>query len=308
MNAPPRRRPGADRRRQRLLRRPRRAAAEWKGPRTLRRPRRQSRLRRRLERRRRRGRRRGDRAAQPRHRAARRGARPARRRGRRARRAGRAAGAEPRRHAAAVGERPRGRGLAMGAGAGPGARCSPAAMLARTEPYRLERRAAVTWLTGACVAGPTEVLRRLGPVRPGAAHVRRGRRPRPARGGAGVGSWFDPTACRIVHYGQGSSTLVYGSREGWRPTGTLNWRAAVRRATARGASGSAGARCGSTCACACSPRRARPGRPTRDRRGGSAAATRPRTRRRGGRRASEREPRAGLGSVATLSEVNRESG
>ena len=49
-------------------------------------------------------------------------------------------------------------------------------------------------------------------------------------GAAGVRSRFDPSACRIVHHGQGSSTLVYGSREGWRPTGTLNWRAAVRRA------------------------------------------------------------------------------
>jgi hypothetical protein len=44
-----------------------------------------------------------------------------------------------------------------------------------------------------------------------------------------VGSWFEPQA-RVIHHGQGSSTLVYGSREGWRPTGTLNWRAAVRRA------------------------------------------------------------------------------
>ena len=49
-------------------------------------------------------------------------------------------------------------------------------------------------------------------------------------GAAGVRSRFDPAACRIVHHGQGSSTLVYGSREGWRATGTLNWRAAVRRA------------------------------------------------------------------------------
>jgi hypothetical protein len=47
---------------------------------------------------------------------------------------------------------------------------------------------------------------------------------------ADVPRWFDPESCAIVHHGQGSSTLVYGSREGWRPTGTLNWRAAVRRA------------------------------------------------------------------------------
>jgi hypothetical protein len=107
---------------------------------------------------------------------------------------------------------------------------APAAIAARTEPYRLERRVAVTWLTGACVAGPSAVLRRLGPFDP-ALHmfgedVDLGLR----AAAAGVGSWFDPVACRIVHHGQGSSTLVYGSREGWRPTGTLNWRAALRRA------------------------------------------------------------------------------
>jgi N-acetylglucosaminyl-diphospho-decaprenol L-rhamnosyltransferase len=111
----------------------------------------------------------------------------------------------------------------------PGA-LQPDALLARTEPYRLERRVAVTWLTGACIAGPTAVLRRLGPFDP-ALHlfgedVDLGLR----ADAAGVRSWFDPAACRVVHHGQGSSTLVYGSREGWRPTGTLNWRAALRRA------------------------------------------------------------------------------
>jgi GT2 family glycosyltransferase len=111
----------------------------------------------------------------------------------------------------------------------PGA-VQPQGLLARTEPYRLERRTPVTWLTGACIAGPTAVLRSLGPFDP-ALHmfgedVDLGLR----AGAAGVGSWFDPEACSIVHHGQGSSTLVYGSREGWRPTGTLNWRAAVRRA------------------------------------------------------------------------------
>jgi N-acetylglucosaminyl-diphospho-decaprenol L-rhamnosyltransferase len=111
----------------------------------------------------------------------------------------------------------------------PGA-VQPQGLLARTEPYRLERRTPVTWLTGACIAGPTATLRGLGPFDP-ALHmfgedVDLGLR----AAAAGVGSWFDPEACRIVHHGQGSSTLVYGSPEGWRPTGTLNWRAAVRRA------------------------------------------------------------------------------
>ena len=106
----------------------------------------------------------------------------------------------------------------------------PAALLAHTEPYRLERALDVSWLTGCCVAGSTALLRRLGPFDP-ALHlfgedVDLGLR----AGAAGVRSRFDPALCRIVHHGQGSSTIAYGSREGWRPTGTLNWRAAVRRA------------------------------------------------------------------------------
>ena len=105
----------------------------------------------------------------------------------------------------------------------------PGWALARTEPYRLERRLEVTWLTGACIAGPTELLARLGPF-DAALHmfgedIDLGLR----AAAAGVPRWFDPET-RIVHHGQGSSTLAYGSREGWRPTGTLNWRAALRRA------------------------------------------------------------------------------
>jgi GT2 family glycosyltransferase len=106
----------------------------------------------------------------------------------------------------------------------------PDAVRARTEPYRLDRRLEVTWLRGACVAGPTDVLARLGPFDP-ALHmfgedVDLGLR----AASAGVRSWFDPVACRIVHHGQGSTMLAYGSREAWRATGTLNWRAALRRA------------------------------------------------------------------------------
>ena len=106
----------------------------------------------------------------------------------------------------------------------------PDAVRARTEPYRLDRAAEVTWLRGACVAGPTDVLARLGPFDP-ALHmfgedVDLGLRAR----AAGVRSWFDPAVCRIVHHGQGSTTQAYGSREAWRATGTLHWRAALRRA------------------------------------------------------------------------------
>jgi len=110
------------------------------------------------------------------------------------------------------------------------AAAQPGAIRARTEPYRLEHRLRVAWLTGACIAGPTATLARLGPFDP-AFHmfgedIDLGLRATTA----GVPVWFDPGACAIVHHGQGSSTSVYGSREGWRPTGTLNWRAALRRA------------------------------------------------------------------------------
>ena len=125
---------------------------------------------------------RGDRAAQPRHGAARRRARPPRRRGARARGAGRPAGAQPRRHDSALGQRARGRRLAVGAGAGSGGGAARMRFGRGPSPTGSSAPLEVSWLTGACVAGPTALLRRLGPVRPGAAHVRRGRRPRPARG------------------------------------------------------------------------------------------------------------------------------
>jgi GT2 family glycosyltransferase len=105
----------------------------------------------------------------------------------------------------------------------------PPAVLTRTEPYRIDHRVEVTWLTGACIAGPTELLRRLGPFDE-ALHmfgedIDLGLR----AGAAGIRSWFEP-AVVVIHHGQGSSTRAYGSREAWRPTGTLNWRAALRRA------------------------------------------------------------------------------
>jgi N-acetylglucosaminyl-diphospho-decaprenol L-rhamnosyltransferase len=106
---------------------------------------------------------------------------------------------------------------------------SPPAVRARTEPYRLNRRVQVSWLTGACVAAPTSIFKRFGPFDP-ALHMFGEDVDLGLRAGlAGVRSWFDPGICTIVHRGQGSSTLVYGSREGWRPTAALNMRAAVRR-------------------------------------------------------------------------------
>ncbi len=90
---------------------------------------------------------------------------------------------------------------------------------------RLERRLEVTWLRGACVAGPTGTLARLGPFdRPctcSCEDVDLGLR----AAGAGRAVVVRPAGLQIVHHGQGSTTVAYGSREAWRATGTLNWRA-----------------------------------------------------------------------------------
>ena len=143
---------------------------------------------------------------------------------------GRAAGAQRRRHRFSPRRAGPRSALAVGAGPGPGGAPAGARSGRGPSPTGSSAPLEVSWLTGACIAGPTALLRRLGPFDP-ALHmfgedVDLGLR----AGAAGVRSRFDPAACRIVHHGQGSSTLVYGSREGWRATGTLNWRAAVRRA------------------------------------------------------------------------------
>jgi N-acetylglucosaminyl-diphospho-decaprenol L-rhamnosyltransferase len=110
----------------------------------------------------------------------------------------------------------------------PGA-LTPQALLRRTEPYRLDVRTRVTWLTGSCVAGPRDVLRRLGPFDP-AIHLYGEDLDLGLRAGlAGVASYFCPETTRIVHHAGGSSTQVYGSADGWRPQGTENWRAVLRR-------------------------------------------------------------------------------
>ncbi len=59
---------------------------------------------------------------------------------------------------------------------------APAWVQARTEPYRLERPLEVSWLTGCLRRRPDGAAAPARAVRPGAAPVRRGRRPRAARG------------------------------------------------------------------------------------------------------------------------------
>ncbi len=104
----------------------------------------------------------------------------------------------------------------------PGA-LAPAPVRRRTEPWRLHGPARVAWLTGACVAGPRDVLRTLGPFDPRihlfAEDMDLGLRA--AR--TGVESWFRPDLCSVVHLGGSSAAVGY-------PTGVQEVVAANRRA------------------------------------------------------------------------------
>ncbi len=107
---------------------------------------------------------------------------------------------------------------------------TPQPVVRRTEPSRSKRRASVTWLTGCCIAGPREILRALGPFDP-SLHLYGEDLDLGLRAQAhGVASYFCPDTCRIVHHGSGSSVWLYGSAEGWRVDGAINWRAVLRRA------------------------------------------------------------------------------
>lgn len=114
----------------------------------------------------------------------------------------------------------------------PGA-LAPRALARKTEPYRLEQRTRVTWLTGACIAGPRNVFRRLGPFDP-AIHLYGEDLDLGLRAGLdGVPSYFCPDVCRVVHFAGGSSALVYGSADGGRLQGEMNRRAVLRRTYGR---------------------------------------------------------------------------
>lgn len=94
----------------------------------------------------------------------------------------------------------------------PGA-LQPPALRVRTEPWRLERPAGVSWLTGACLAAPRELLRALGPFDPAielfAEDMDLGLRAT----AAGIESWFRPDLCALVHHGSASTELRFAADE-----------------------------------------------------------------------------------------------
>ena len=163
----------------------------------------------------------------------------------------RPAGAQPRPHDPAVGERARGRRLAVGAGAGPRRRSSRRRCARAPSPTGSSAGVRSTWLTGACIAGADR--------RSCAGSARSTRRctcsartstsacaPRPP----GSRSWFDPRAVTGRPPWPGlvdaRLRLARGLAADRHPELARRGAPRLRR---RGASGSAGARCGSTCAC-----------------------------------------------------------
>ena len=87
----------------------------------------------------------------------------------------------------------------------PGA-LQPSWLLARTEPWRLERTTRVAWLAGSCVVAPRDVLLELGPFDP-VIHLYGEDMDLGLRATrAGVSSLFCPGVARVIHHGRGSTS------------------------------------------------------------------------------------------------------
>lgn len=88
----------------------------------------------------------------------------------------------------------------------------PPALARRCEPWRCEREIEVGWLTGACVAGPRDLLLALGPfderIHLYSEDLDLGMRARKA----GVRNLFLPDLARVVHLGDRSTAQVMADR------------------------------------------------------------------------------------------------
>lgn len=108
----------------------------------------------------------------------------------------------------------------------PGA-VQPKWMLARTEPWRLERTTKVTWLTGAVIAGPTDLFEQLGPfdeeIELMSEDLDLGLRAR--RGD--IDSVFAPQSAAMVHIG-GTATARRFDDEG-RAISAINRERVIRK-------------------------------------------------------------------------------
>ena len=84
----------------------------------------------------------------------------------------------------------------------------PEPLLERVEPFRSERARSVGWAIAACVAAPTETLRRLGPFDPGQFMFYEDMDLCLRARAAGIPTVFEP-AVRIRHVGGHSTRPVY---------------------------------------------------------------------------------------------------
>jgi N-acetylglucosaminyl-diphospho-decaprenol L-rhamnosyltransferase len=107
-------------------------------------------------------------------------------------------------------------------------RLQPRFARARSEPWRLDSRAPVTWLSAACIAAPRRLLRRLGPFDP-AIHLYAEDMDLGLRAGAlGIDSWICPELARVAHRRLGSTTRRWPA--GPEPEAAINRRSVVQRA------------------------------------------------------------------------------
>jgi len=81
----------------------------------------------------------------------------------------------------------------------PGA-VQPRPLRARTEPWRLDRRSEVAWLTGACIAAPRQTLVELGPFEEEIELMSEDLDLCLRASARGIASVFAPGLCQVVHH------------------------------------------------------------------------------------------------------------
>lgn len=106
-------------------------------------------------------------------------------------------------------------------------RIAPAAVRRRTEPWRLARTTEVAWITGACVAGPRDVLEALGPFDP-AIHLYGEDMDLGLRAASlGTPSYICPELATVIHHRRGSTSKRFAS--GPEPLMARNQRLVLQR-------------------------------------------------------------------------------
>jgi GT2 family glycosyltransferase len=109
----------------------------------------------------------------------------------------------------------------------PGA-LQPGPIRARAEPWRLERRVAVAWLTGACIAAPRQTLVELGPFDPAIELMSEDLDLCLRAAARGIPRLFAPELCRLIHHG--ASARAHRYEDAGLALAARNRRLAIARA------------------------------------------------------------------------------